>query len=138
MLRIIRNYGRWVYRRLNIVSNLTAENIALRHLLVLLTSKQNRPYLQVCVVPGLAPPYEECDDDKKQPIHLASFHFKTRGKRPVNRGYSKWIHFRPRSHRTQLRGNPTLPLQKVYIRVTNPNSENAAYALHGVIESAGL
>ena len=46
MLRIIRNCGRRVYRRLNIVSNLTAENIALRHQLVVLKRKQNRPEIK--------------------------------------------------------------------------------------------
>ncbi len=46
MLRIIRKCSHWIYRRLNIVANLTAENIALRHQLIVLKRKQNRPTLK--------------------------------------------------------------------------------------------
>ena len=46
MLRIIRNCHRRVYRRLNIVTNLMAENIALRHQLIVLKRKQSRPKLK--------------------------------------------------------------------------------------------
>lgn len=45
-LKIIRKCSHWVYRRLNIVANLTAENIALRHQLIVLKRKQNRPTLK--------------------------------------------------------------------------------------------
>ena len=46
MLRIIRICRRWVYRRLTIVANLTAENIALRQQLIVLNRKQSRPKLK--------------------------------------------------------------------------------------------
>ena len=46
MLKIIRKCSHWVYQRLNIVANLTAENIALRHQLIVLKRKQNRPALK--------------------------------------------------------------------------------------------
>jgi len=36
MLKIIKNFCGWLSRRLNIVANLIAENIALRHQLIVL------------------------------------------------------------------------------------------------------
>jgi len=93
--------------------------------------------LKVSVVPGLAPSPEERNNDEKQPIHPASFPSKVRTKRPIFRGYQEWIHFRTRSLPSQHRGNHTLPLQNLYVGATDPSSKNAAYALHGVLESAG-
>lgn len=57
--------------------------------------------LKVCFVSRLTPSPEQCNDDKKQPIHPASFHSKIRTKWPTNRGYQEWIHFRARSLLTQ-------------------------------------
>ena len=48
MLRIIKNFRHWVCLRLNIVTNLTAENMALRHQLIVLKRTQNRPKLKEC------------------------------------------------------------------------------------------
>ncbi len=42
MLEIIRKCSRWAYRRLNIVANLTAESVPLRHRLIVLQRRQNR------------------------------------------------------------------------------------------------
>ena len=42
MLKIIKNCFGWPSRKLNIVANLTAENIALRHQLIVLKRNQNR------------------------------------------------------------------------------------------------
>lgn len=36
----------WVFRRLNVLANLTAENLALRHQLVVLKRSQKRPALK--------------------------------------------------------------------------------------------
>jgi len=46
MSKIIQYCCRWVARRLNIVANLTAENLALRHQLVVLKRYHNRPRLK--------------------------------------------------------------------------------------------
>jgi len=45
MLNFIRKYGSWVFLQLNIVGNLSAENLALRHQLVVLMRNQKRPTL---------------------------------------------------------------------------------------------
>ena len=42
MLKIIKNSFVWLSRKLNIVANLTAENLALRQQLILLKRKQRR------------------------------------------------------------------------------------------------
>ena len=46
MLSIIRNCRDLVYRKLNFVANLTAENLALRQQLIVLNRKQSRPNLK--------------------------------------------------------------------------------------------
>ena len=46
MLKIIKNFRGWLSRKLNIVANLTAENIALRHQLIVLKRNHNRPKLR--------------------------------------------------------------------------------------------
>lgn len=45
MLKIIKNYGVWLSRKLNIAANLTAENFALRQQLIVLKRNQRRPKL---------------------------------------------------------------------------------------------
>ena len=47
MVEIIRKCVGWVYRPFNVVANLAAENIALRHQLIVLNRKQRRPKLKV-------------------------------------------------------------------------------------------
>ena len=46
MLKKIKSCCGWLSPKLNIVLNLTAENIALRHQLIVLKRKQNRPKLK--------------------------------------------------------------------------------------------
>ncbi len=46
MIRSIMNCCSWVFRKLNIVGNLAAENIALRQQLVVLKRNQKRPVLE--------------------------------------------------------------------------------------------
>jgi len=46
MQKIIESYCGWLSSKLNIVANLTAENVALRHQLIVLKRKQNRPNLK--------------------------------------------------------------------------------------------
>ncbi|MCP3675222.1 MAG: hypothetical protein GY829_12225 [Gammaproteobacteria bacterium] len=42
----IKNCRNWFFQRLNIIANLTAENIALRHQLVVLNRRQKHPVLK--------------------------------------------------------------------------------------------
>ncbi len=46
MIESTQNYLQWVFQKLNIIANLTAENIALRHQLVVLKRSQNRAILK--------------------------------------------------------------------------------------------
>ena len=46
MSKFIENSLRWVFQRLNLLANLTAENLALRHQLVVLKRNQKRPALK--------------------------------------------------------------------------------------------
>ena len=46
MSKFIRNCLSWIFQRLNIVANLTAENLALRQQLNVLTRNQKRPALK--------------------------------------------------------------------------------------------
>ncbi len=46
MLIFIKNCRNWFFQRLNVVANLTAENIALRHQLAVLNRRQRHPVLR--------------------------------------------------------------------------------------------
>ena len=107
MFKFIQIYHFWVSRRLNLVANLTAENLALR---------QQR---------------------KKYGIHPASFRFTNVAKRPKNTGYQAVAIFPNHQVIPRLRQIPYTTVRQANVGATLADTKIAAHALHGNLVAAG-
>ena len=148
MLDSIRNCLNRTIERLNIIANLTTENVALRHQLIVLKRNQNRPKLKardlirakiwVSTIPGKEPTRNQRQDNELKPFHSpASFRNQESSKVPAPYGDSRPAMFSHSQAFAQLRGTATDPIHGRYIGGTFRCSRFAAYALHEKSMAAG-
>ena len=133
MSKFIQNSLSWVFRRLNLLTNLTAENLALRHQLVVLSRNQKQPALN--------------NRDRMFWIFLSRFWSGWRKAVVIVQPDTvvRWHKsaFKPywrRKSRGGKRGRPPLDpeVKAIVLRMANSNPTWAAPKVHGELLKLGL